>query len=89
MIVSSSDIGVRKLNLEIFEYALRKAHCLPHEAIMIGDRIDNDIMPATQIGMKTVWVKQGYAHLVDQTTVQPDYIITKIEDILEIDFSKL
>lgn len=27
---------------------------------MIGDRIDNDIVPAKQMGMKTIWGKQGF-----------------------------
>ena len=26
---------------------------------MIGDRLDNDIMPAQKLGMQTVWVRQG------------------------------
>lgn len=26
---------------------------------MVGDRIDNDIVPAKKMGMKTIWVKQG------------------------------
>ena len=28
---------------------------------MIGDRIDNDIEPANKLGMKTIWVKQGFS----------------------------
>ena len=27
---------------------------------MVGDRIDNDTLPAKSLGMKTVWVKQGF-----------------------------
>ena len=30
---------------------------------MIGDRIDNDIVPAKQLGVKTIWVKQGFGRL--------------------------
>lgn len=39
----------------IFEWALREAGCAPHEAVMVGDRIDNDIVPARSAGMWTVW----------------------------------
>jgi HAD superfamily hydrolase (TIGR01549 family) len=39
----------------IFEWALREAGCAPHEAVMVGDRIDNDIVPARQAGMWTTW----------------------------------
>lgn len=31
----------------------------PGECIMVGDRIDNDIIPAKQLGMKTVLVRVG------------------------------
>ena len=27
---------------------------------MIGDRIDNDIIPAKNLGMKTMWIRQGF-----------------------------
>ncbi len=39
----------------IFTWALREADCAPGEAVMVGDRIDNDIVPARQLGMWTVW----------------------------------
>ena len=26
---------------------------------MIGDRIDNDIVPAKFLGIKTIWIRQG------------------------------
>ena len=32
----------------------------PEQACMIGDRIDNDIVPAKELGMKTIRVKQGF-----------------------------
>lgn len=36
------------------------AGCIPQNAVMIGDRLDNDIAPANAMGMKTVWIKQGF-----------------------------
>ena len=42
----------------VFHCALAKAQCLPVNAVMIGDRLDNDIVPAKKVGMKTVWIKQ-------------------------------
>ena len=59
VIVSSCEAGVAKPESEIFERALARAECLPDEACMIGDRLDNDIMPAQKLGMQTVWVRQG------------------------------
>ncbi len=37
----------------------------PENCIMIGDRIDNDIVPAKTFGLHTIWfpIKPGYEHL--------------------------
>lgn len=60
LIVASAEEGCAKPDIKIFEIALFRACVQATEAVMIGDRIDNDIIPANEIGMKTVWVKQGY-----------------------------
>ena len=49
----------------IFEIALERSGCKPENAVMIGDRIDNDIVPAKQLGMKTIWIKTGIWKFVD------------------------
>ena len=60
LVISSAEEGVSKPDKRIFEIALSRANCNPEYAVMIGDRIDNDIVPAKKIGMKTVWIKQGF-----------------------------
>ena len=59
LIISSADVGLEKPDPEIFKLALREAGCAPHEAVMIGDRLDNDILPAKREGMRTVRIRQG------------------------------
>jgi putative hydrolase of the HAD superfamily len=53
---------------------------------MIGDRLDNDIVPAKQIGMKTIWVRQGFAKYksVKNDDENADYTVEEIKDILKI-----
>lgn len=85
VIMSSAEVGMSKPDLEIFRTALDKAKCLPADAYMIGDRLDNDIEPAARIGMHTMWVKQGsfaYGNL-DLIQHQPEHIVDSIMDILE------
>lgn len=86
LVVASAEEGVAKPDKEIFLRALRRAECLPENAVMIGDRIDNDIEPAKKLGMKTIWVKQGFA--VYQTPVndfqKADYAVDRLSDILEV-----
>ena len=59
MVIASAEEGISKPDLRIFQLALEQAGCNRNEAILIGDRIDNDIIPAKKIGMSTIWVKQG------------------------------
>lgn len=58
LIIASAEEGVSKPDRRIFEIALERSRCRPENAVMIGDRIDNDIVPAKQLGMKTIWIKQ-------------------------------
>ena len=60
VIVSSAEEGVSKPDKRIFELALQRAGCTAAEACMVGDRLDNDITPAAEMGMSTVWVRQGW-----------------------------
>ena len=58
----------------------------------IGERIGsgrftyNDIIPAKRLGMKTVWVRQGYAvyQSIDDESKRPDYIVDSIEELREL-----
>ena len=66
--------------------ALKKAECEPGEAVMVGDRLDNDIVPAKKLGMKTVWVRPGYAiyQSINDEDERPDYIVDTIDELIEM-----
>ena len=70
-VASSWEAGCWKPDPALFRYALDLAGCAPEEAFMIGDRLDNDIFPAKSLGMKTVWLRQGFGAL--QTPKSPEY----------------
>ena len=85
-VISSWDVKVMKPDVRIFEHALKTANCKAHDAVMIGDRIDNDTAPAQSLGMKAVWIKQGFGKL--QTALaaanQPDYEVENLTELLKI-----
>ena len=85
-IISSWDLQIMKPDIRIFEYALGKTNCTPQEACMIGDRLDNDILPAKSLGMKTVWIKQGFGALQKplSKSEEPDYTINNLTELLKI-----
>ena len=85
IIISSAEAGLEKPDPEIFRLALRTAGCLPAETCMIGDRLDNDIVPAAKLGMKTIWVRQGSFAEGNLNLIEckPDFVVDRIDEILE------
>lgn len=85
-IVSSWDVQVMKPDARIFEYAIRQAACPAGNAVMIGDRLDNDIIPAKAAGMKTVWIRRGFGRLQEPLTAEetPDCCIGSLTELLKI-----
>ena len=86
LVIASAEEGVAKPDLRIFQIALARADCKPEEAVMVGDRIDNDIIPANKIGMTTVWIKHGFGGYAELKEIEehPDYTINNLNDLLNL-----
>ena len=85
IIVSSSDFGVKKPDLAIFQLALEQAGCHPEESLYIGDRVDNDIVPAKTIGMRTIRILQGLGALTPESSQYPsDMLMTNLSELKNI-----
>jgi FMN phosphatase YigB (HAD superfamily) len=52
----SFQLGLSKPDPAFFQAALRGLAVDPSEVVMIGDTYKNDIRPAIDLGMKTIWV---------------------------------
>lgn len=54
---------------------------------MIGDRPDNDIVPANLLGMHTVWIRQGffgqYWRIKDESE-KAEYTVNRLNELREI-----
>jgi HAD superfamily hydrolase (TIGR01549 family) len=59
--VASAELGLAKPDPAIFQLALSQSGCEPEQAVMVGDRLDNDIRPARLLGWKTIRIAQGFA----------------------------
>lgn len=57
VIAISEELGLHKPSPKIFQWAMDRATSSPEECVMVGDRMDNDIVPAAALGMKTVWLQ--------------------------------
>lgn len=86
VIVTSAEFGISKPNKLIFEKALKLARCLPQNSIMVGDRLDNDIIPAKFLKMKTVWIRKGLSKYqsLELGKNNADWIIDNLADMKNI-----
>ena len=84
VIAASAEIGYAKPDKGIFKRAFKLAGCTAQESVMVGDRLDNDIIPAKSVGMKTVWVKNGLAKYqnTDLGKGVADYQISSLSELL-------
>lgn len=86
LVVASAEEGVAKPDERIFEIALERSNCKPGNAVMIGDRIDNDIVPANLSGMHTIWVKQGFGKYwnISQDIERADFVVDSLAGVCDI-----
>ena len=74
LVVASAEEGVAKPDLRIFRI----------------DRIDNDIIPAKKLGMKTVWIKQGFGKYYKPNSAEdkPDWTINTLNEVTDLFLGK-
>ena len=83
VVLASAELGLSKPDPRIFSAALERAGCRPEEALMVGDRIDNDIAPAKAQVWQTVRVLQGFSRFQKPRgpSEMPDVTIDEIREL--------
>ena len=83
-VIESAVVGIRKPDPRIFQIGVEKLGLNPENVAVVGDSIKKDMIPAQQTGCQTVWLK-GESWMDDpQDESTPDYIITDINNVLNI-----
>jgi len=74
-----------KPNPTLFEFAVKSLGLSPEETLVIGDRLDTDILGGVNAGCKTALVLTGISTLEDAKTfaVKPDLVIPALENLLD------
>ncbi|MBN2155120.1 MAG: HAD-IA family hydrolase [Candidatus Lokiarchaeota archaeon] len=87
----SEEVGWKKPNPEFYRFCLKYLNIPANESMYIGDRVDHDIIPSQQIGMKTVLVHRGGkydpykdSYLSELQSVNPDYDVDSFNEIIPI-----
>ena len=59
VISSSASLGVRKPDPAFFRLIVELAGSAPEEVAYVGDRVDNDVLPAAAAGLVAIHVRRG------------------------------
>ncbi|WP_433264870.1 HAD family hydrolase [Actinosynnema sp. CS-041913] len=84
-VVGTSDgWGVQKPSLAFFDRVVREAG-VPAEAILyVGDRLDNDIRPAQEMGIATALIRRGpWGHILSAAEVE-DRCLFKLDGLSDL-----
>lgn len=67
MLATSDDLGAEKPSREFYDRVMDLTGATnPGQVLYVGDRIDNDVLPAMDYGMRTCWLRRGpWGHLQD------------------------
>jgi FMN phosphatase YigB (HAD superfamily) len=84
VIASSDSLGAEKPSPVFFQRLSEMAGFATEECAYVGDRLDNDVLPAREAGMVGVFLKRGpWAHLHsrDVATSRPDVRIESLDEL--------
>lgn len=82
-IVVSEDAGVAKPHPQIFEHALNISNLKTNNAIIIGDKIEADVLGGLNAGIHTCWYNPSGR--LNKTDIQPHYEIACLKDVLSLE----
>jgi FMN phosphatase YigB (HAD superfamily) len=81
VVASSASWGVEKPSPEFFARVVAATGAAPHEVAYVGDRVDNDVVPAREAGLVAVQIRRGpWAYL----QVGPDSGVLRIRSLDEL-----
>ena len=80
-VVESAVVGVCKPNPRIFQIGVEALGMTPADVVVVGDSFEKDILPATQIGCRTVWVKGEEWATEPRDESIPETVIDSLDEL--------
>ncbi len=85
-IASSSSWGIEKPDPRFFQKILEITALAAHEVAYVGDRLDNDILPALELGLKAIFVRRGpwgFVHATRPEVARASLQVDSLEGLVE------
>jgi putative hydrolase of the HAD superfamily len=78
-VIVSGDIGIGKPDPRVFERALEALRAGPHEAAMVGNRLERDVQGAKNAGIRSVLIRRRGLSSGDGPS--PEFEISSLEEL--------
>ncbi|WP_110749638.1 HAD family hydrolase [Phyllobacterium leguminum] len=76
--------GIEKPSVAFFKRIISEAKVHPSEIAYVGDRLDNDVIPASEAGLRTIFIRRGPWALIQSKildTSRADAIIESLKEL--------
>ena len=80
-VIESAVVGVRKPDPEIYRLGVKATGCEAKDVTVVGDSYSKDIVPATEVGCRTIWLR-GEGWSGEDAGELATYEITTLPDVL-------
>ena len=82
-VIISAEVRLRKPDRRIFDHIRAMLRLEPSEILFVGDTPRDDILGATEAGMRTAWISKG-ATAISEGIPDPDFIIPDLSELPRI-----
>jgi 2-haloacid dehalogenase len=80
-VATSEACGHAKPDSRFFEYTVRMARAFAHaETVIVGDRLDADILGANRFGIESCWFNPG--GLANDSEARPTFEVARLHDVV-------
>jgi FMN phosphatase YigB (HAD superfamily) len=83
VVASSASWGVEKPSPEFFARVVAATGAAPREVAYVGDRLDNDVVPAREAGVVAVQIRRGPWAYLQVGSAVPDLRIRSLDELPE------
>jgi HAD superfamily hydrolase (TIGR01509 family) len=82
VIVTSSQLGMRKPHPAIFEHLLSALQVAPAEVLFVGDKLREDVAGPKELGMRAALTHQFRQEPVEGAAVEPDVVVGSLPELV-------
>jgi 2-haloacid dehalogenase len=82
-VATSEACGFAKPDSRFFDYTVKMARAFAkHETVIVGDRLDADILGANRFGIEACWFNPG--RLTNATEAVPAYEVARLDEVIPL-----